>query len=197
LILDLLVHPQTYDPTIEDFYQKQLFVDNGLCVVEVIDTAGQGGLVRHVIPSPRCLTPIQKNMRPSGTSGFGEFNAIDAKYFNHLPSEGQGFLLVYSIASRPTFAQIETLHRSILRVGNPVLMLVGNKADRLEREVSKDEGVALARRFGCEYVETSARTGKNVEHVFIHLIRSLRQKRNKQSPSPRKGEKKLSRCIIF
>jgi len=33
---------QTYDPTIEDAYRKQLVVDNKMCFVEVIDTAGQG-----------------------------------------------------------------------------------------------------------------------------------------------------------
>lgn len=40
----LLTHAllQTYDPTIEDAYRKQLIVDNKMCFVEVIDTAGQG-----------------------------------------------------------------------------------------------------------------------------------------------------------
>jgi len=33
---------ETYDPTIEDAYRKQLVVDNRMCFVEVIDTAGQG-----------------------------------------------------------------------------------------------------------------------------------------------------------
>jgi GTPase KRas protein len=37
-----IVTPQTYDPTIEDAYRKQLVVDNRMCFVEVIDTAGQG-----------------------------------------------------------------------------------------------------------------------------------------------------------
>lgn len=37
---------QTYDPTIEDAYRKQLLVDNKMCFVEVIDTAGQGGSYR-------------------------------------------------------------------------------------------------------------------------------------------------------
>jgi hypothetical protein len=35
---------ETYDPTIEDSYRKQLLVDNRMCFVEVIDTAGQGKL---------------------------------------------------------------------------------------------------------------------------------------------------------
>ncbi|KAJ7847214.1 P-loop containing nucleoside triphosphate hydrolase protein [Mycena olivaceomarginata] len=32
---------QTYDPTIEDSYRKQLVVDNHMCYMDVIDTAGQ------------------------------------------------------------------------------------------------------------------------------------------------------------
>ena len=38
----LLAHKKTYDPTIEDAYRKQLVVDNQMCFVEIIDTAGQG-----------------------------------------------------------------------------------------------------------------------------------------------------------
>jgi len=42
-VSDSLTHGhQTYDPTIEDAYRKQLIVDNRMCFVEVIDTAGQG-----------------------------------------------------------------------------------------------------------------------------------------------------------
>ncbi|KAJ7692963.1 ras protein [Mycena olivaceomarginata] len=32
---------EAYDPTIEDYYRKQLMVDDRMCFVEVIDTAGQ------------------------------------------------------------------------------------------------------------------------------------------------------------
>ncbi|KAJ7936558.1 hypothetical protein B0H13DRAFT_1495637, partial [Mycena leptocephala] len=37
----LTVHFQTYDPTIEDAFRKHFLVDNGLCFVEVLDSAGQ------------------------------------------------------------------------------------------------------------------------------------------------------------
>ena len=35
---------QTYDPTIEDSYRKQVVIDEQPCVLEVLDTAGQGKL---------------------------------------------------------------------------------------------------------------------------------------------------------
>jgi len=82
-------------------------------------------------------------------------------------------------------------------------MLVGNKCDKThEREVSKDEGVALARSYGCGFVETSARTAHNVEFLFTNLIRSLRTTQEMGegvlNPQRRLDEKKKQRkCFIL
>jgi GTPase KRas len=57
-------------------------------------------------------------------------------------------------------------------------MLVGNKSDRVtEREVSTQEGHALARELGCEFVEASAKNCINVEKAFYDVVRILRQQR--------------------
>jgi GTPase KRas protein len=123
--------------------------------------------------------------------------------FHPVASEGQGFILVYSIASRSTFERLETFRQSMRRVkrGDPIFMLVGNKCDKTyEREVSKDEGAALARQFGCEFIETSAKTAQNVERLFTNLVRMLRQTKNIDSGAagptkPQEGKKK--RCVIM
>ncbi len=85
--------------------------------------------------------------------------------------------------------------------GDPIFMLVGNKCDKgNEREVSKEEGAAMARQFGCEFIETSAKTALNVERLFVHLVRSLRQTRSiEPGPSPpgKKDKEKRSKCIIM
>ena len=59
---------------------------------------------------------------------------------------------------------------------DPILMmLVGNKCDKVQqREVSREEGAALAQHFGCNFLETSAKTGQNVEDMFTDLVRALR-----------------------
>jgi len=60
----------------------------------------------------------------------------------------------------------------------PIFMLVGNKCDKAyEREVSREEGAAMARSFGCEFLETSAKTAMNVERLFMNLVRALRDTR--------------------
>ncbi|ELU36892.1 Ras domain-containing protein [Rhizoctonia solani AG-1 IA] len=62
--------------------------------------------------------------------------------------EGEGFILVYSIASRRSYDRIKTFQDSIVRVkrgARPVFMLVGNKSDKTgEREVSKEEALTLS-----------------------------------------------------
>ena len=75
--------------------------------------------------------------------------------------EGEGFLLVYSITSRATFERVERFRAQIARVkdveGVPII-LVGNKADRAnEREVSREEAQAMARKLGCDLSASVAR----------------------------------------
>jgi len=165
---------ETYDPTIEDAYRKQLIVDNKMCFVEVIDTAGQE-----------------------------EYATLRDQWVR----EGQGFILVYSIASRSTFERLEVFRQSMLKVKRqkPIFMLVGNKCDKTyEREVSREEGIALARTFGCEFMETSARTAYNVELLFTNLVRALRQTKRlevggaggKQGDKPPKDPKK-PKCVVM
>jgi len=145
---------ETYDPTIEDAYRKQLVVDNRMCFVEVIDTAGQE-----------------------------EYATLRDQWVR----EGQGFILVYSVASRATFERLEVFRQAMMKVKRqkPVFMLVGNKCDKqYEREVTREEGASLARTFGCEFLETSAKTAQNVERLFMSLVRLLRATKNAEGGVP-------------
>lgn len=65
------------------------------------------------------------------------------------------------------------------------IMLVGNKSDRVtEREVSMQEGQALARSLGCEFVEASAKNCINVEKAFYDVVRMLRSQRQQSIQRP-------------
>jgi GTPase KRas protein len=84
-------------------------------------------------------------------------------------------------------------------------MLVGNKCDRAyDRQVTREEGMEMARTFGCEFLETSAKTAVNVERLFASLVRKLRENRHgvdgrppgSVQAAPRK-KKPSPKCIIL
>ncbi|KAJ1672487.1 RAS2 protein, partial [Spiromyces aspiralis] len=83
-----------------------------------------------------------------------------------------------------TFDRIERFRDQIIRVKDKEdvpMMLVGNKCDKVqEREVSYQEGQSMARRLGCVFVETSAKTCINVEKAFYNTVRMIRQSTEKQ-----------------
>jgi GTPase SAR1 family protein len=175
-----------------------------MCFVEVIDTAGQGMFIDEIII---LISFPSRGIRDS-PGPMGSVN-INCPLLTHADidmsscSEGQGFILVYSIASRSTFERLHIFHQSMLRAkrnSTPIFMLVGNKSDKArEREVSSTEGIALAQTFGCRFFETSAKTAQNVEDLFVGLVRELRKSRNiETTPSlPAKKERFWSKCIIF
>lgn len=129
------------------------------------------------------------------TAGQEEYTALRDQWIR----DGEGFILVYSISSRSSFSRIKRFHHQIQRVkestasspsypGSPIsaanpsapvpIMLVGNKSDRIaEREVSTQEGHALARELGCEFVEASAKNYINVDKAFYDVVRILRRQR--------------------
>jgi len=154
-------------------------IDSQSCMLEVLDTAGQE-----------------------------EYTALRDQWIR----DGEGFVLVYSITSRSSFTRIRKFHSQIQRVkesssaGSPTssyltsplsptigggqapVMLVGNKSDRVtEREVSTQEGSALAKEMGCDFVEASAKNCINVEKAFYEVVRSLRRQRQEIAQIVRRG----------
>jgi GTPase KRas protein len=93
----------------------------------------------------------------------------------------------------------------VLRVKRhkPIFILIGNQSDKIfEREVSTDEGLALARTFGCSFMEASSKTAHNVELLFTNLIRALRSTGEmvtggELSPQRSLKEKTHKKCCIF
>ena len=89
--------------------------------------------------------------------------------------EGEGFLIVYSTTSRASFDRVERFRHQVARVKDsdsvPVV-LVGNKIDRVhEREVETRHGEELAKRLGCAFIETSAKTRVNLEEAYFMAVR--------------------------
>lgn len=127
------------------------------------------------------------------------YQAFQTGFVKFETRQGQGFIVVYSIASRTSFDRVAIFIESIFRMKRPkpVFILVGNMCDKInQRKVYKEEGQSLARSVGCAFIETSAKTAHNVEYVFASLIRALRSAKHQKEPKEQK-QKWTKKCVMF
>ena len=86
-------------------------------------------------------------------------------------------IVVYSIDNEESFTHIEKWLNDIKTQSNPdiKIFLVGNKADLEDkRKISHEEGEKLSNDHKFSYfMETSAKTGFNVQNVFIEAAKKL------------------------
>jgi len=103
------------------------------------------------------------------TAGQDRFRAITKNYYKG----SHGIILIYDVTSIQTYENIKTWVSQIREEAssNVVIYIVGNKIDmEEERKVSKEEGKNLADELGFPFVETSAKTGINVNETFEDLV---------------------------
>ena len=54
------------------------------------------------------------------------------------------------------------------------MVLVGNKCDIPEREVTKEDGEKLGEEFKCDYIESSAKENIGISDVFTKVVKAIR-----------------------
>ncbi|KAL6031429.1 hypothetical protein STEG23_010101, partial [Scotinomys teguina] len=135
---------EKYDPTIEDFYRKEIEVDSSPSVLEILDTAGT-----EQFASMRDL--YIKN----GQGFILVYSLVNQQSFQDI---------------KPMRDQIVR----VKRYEKVPLILVGNKVDlEPEREVMSSEGRALAQEWGCPFMETSAKSKSMVDELFAEIVRQM------------------------
>ncbi|OLS27588.1 MAG: GTPase KRas precursor [Candidatus Heimdallarchaeota archaeon LC_3] len=91
---------------------------------------------------------------------------------NGLYKGTRGALVVFDVTSRGSFFDVSDWIRELKHnCSDAPFVLVGNKSDMNDREVSKEEAEELARNLGVPYLETSALDGKNVGTAFEHITK--------------------------
>ncbi|KAF2770663.1 ras-related protein RSR1 [Teratosphaeria nubilosa] len=140
---------ESYDPTIEDSYRKQIDVDGRQVMLEIMDTAG---------------TEQFTSMR--------EFYMRDAHGFLLVFS-------ITSMPSLQELAELrEQIVQIKGGDQNVPIVLVGNKSDLEEdRVVSRSRAFQVSQAWGnVPYYETSARRRQNVTEVFVDVCRQIIRK---------------------
>ena len=147
---------EEYDPTLEDSYRKEDKFDGKKTRLDIIDTAGQE-----------------------------EFSSLRDSYC----SKGDGFIIVFSLVDSRSFEEVEAYIERIekVKMGQtdatkkeqatimemPPIVLVGNKSDLEQRDLSQAIPKKLAEKYNIPFFETSAKTGHQVELVFQECVRRI------------------------
>lgn len=86
---------------------------------------------------------------------------------------GQGFLLVFSITSKSSLAELVNLREEIIRIKDDEsvpIVIAGNKADlEDQRGVERAKAFSISQRWEAPYYECSARTRSKSETTNLTL----------------------------
>lgn len=139
---------ESYDPTIEDSYRKQIEVDGRACDLEILDTAGVAQ-----------FTAMRELYIKSGKGFLLVYSVTDENSLKELESIRQQLVRIKDSDNVP-------------------MLLIGNKCDLdEERKISAEDGIAVSQRWGkVPFYETSAMYKTNVEEAFVDVVRQIIRK---------------------
>ncbi|KAH9405069.1 Ras- protein Rap-2c [Tyrophagus putrescentiae] len=145
---------EKYDPTIEDFYRKEIEVDGTSCVLEVLDTAGTEQFAS------------MRDLYIKNGQGFVVVYSITAhQTFQDIKNMKEQIVRVKGTDRVP-------------------ILLVGNKVDiEHQREVARHEGITLAQMWNSPFMEASAKNRLNVNEVFTEVVREMCYNSAKEKPN--------------
>lgn len=86
-------------------------------------------------------------------------------------------IFVYDVSNKETFESLKTGWLKEFAMystrTSAVKMIVGNKVDIDDRQVTRDDGLAFARQQSTLFVESSAKTSAGVQQTFEELLRKI------------------------
>jgi small GTP-binding protein len=100
-------------------------------------------------------------------AGQAQFKRVRQTYLGNA----EAGILVFDVTRKDSFDKLENWFKEIKDVTTRIsLILVGNKIDLEDRRVlSHEQGEELAQKLNLSYIETSAKTGENINDAFKML----------------------------
>ena len=109
------------------------------------------------------------------TAGSERFRSVTKGYYSNSCTS----IIVYDITDENSFKSVKNWIEDCQTYAskNINLVLVGNKIDlESERKISKEDGMELATEYGMEFFEASAKTGENIEDIFLRICKTVSKK---------------------
>jgi GTPase KRas len=105
------------------------------------------------------------------TAGAPEYAAMRELYL----TTANAILVLYAVDNRESFDAVDEIVTAAKKADN-IVVLAGNKSDKeAERVITEDEGRDKAAELECDgFMETSAKSGDNVNEAFYNLVRLVR-----------------------
>ncbi|KXN68515.1 ras-like protein [Conidiobolus coronatus NRRL 28638] len=151
---------EEYDPTIEDSYNKQCVIDQEVCDLEILDTAGQEE-----------YNAMRDQYIRSGHGFIIVYSIDQLDSFKEAISIYQRICIVKESRKVP-------------------IVLVGNKCDLEEqRRVTKYQAELMAKNWNCPIFETSAKFRINIDEAFHELCRLIRRDRHNSASVPSSADR--------
>ncbi|ANZ75963.1 BA75_02242T0 [Komagataella pastoris] len=138
------IYVETYDPTIEDSYRKQIEIDDKVIDLEILDTAGV-----------QQFTAMRELYIKSGKGFLLVYSVDDPNSLKELERIREQVLRIKDNSNMP-------------------IVLVGNKSDLVEtRKLTPQDGIEKAANWNCSFYETSALNKSNVDNVFVNVVEQI------------------------
>mmetsp|Transcript_41568 Transcript_41568/g.36936 ORF Transcript_41568/g.36936 Transcript_41568/m.36936 type:complete len:179 (-) Transcript_41568:394-930(-) len=137
-----------YIPTLQDHYTKTERVEDDVFKLNILDTSGTEDFVSVMV--------------------------------SEWMENKDGLILAYSVESPGFLKSLEAFVQKITYYDSEneiPKILIANKIDIKDREISEEDGEQFAKKMGAEYVEVSAKNDYNVNEAFMILLKKIRNKR--------------------
>ncbi|KAL0226734.1 hypothetical protein P9112_014058 [Eukaryota sp. TZLM1-RC] len=123
------------------------------------------------------VKPLTLSSTPILVSFFDLSGALDfLDVRSEFYSDAQGAVLLFDVCSRSSFENMRNWLAEANKYNLPsncVIHVCGNKVDKSNRKISKEEATNWCKKENLVYFETSASTGKGVNDCFNSLLEKI------------------------
>ena len=121
---------------------------------------------------------LYTNLKIYDTAGQEKYRALIKQYYQGT----DGIILVFDLTNENSFNKLKSWINEVSdNTEKSQIILVGNKADLIERKIDEETAENFAKQKDMKYIETSAKEGTNILLLFEELALDINKKKQNDS----------------